>query len=40
MNQKLLQNPASDQTMAQALNPWGGGRAARRLGEIIEAVLN
>jgi len=37
---KLLQNPASYQTMAQELNPYNGGRAARRLVEIIEAGLN
>jgi len=36
--EKLLQNPDSYQTMAQALS-LGDGRAARRLAAIIEAVL-
>ena len=36
---KLLENPASYQTMAQARNPYGDGQAARRIVEIIEADL-
>jgi len=37
---ELLENPVSYQAMAQARNPYGDGQAARRIVEIIEAVLN
>jgi len=37
---KLLENPVSYQAMAQARNPYGDGQAARRIGQIIEEVLN
>ena len=36
---ELFENPGNYQAMAQARNPYGDGQAARRIVEIIAAVL-